>query len=180
MSDQLPGAPHWLRFTDGPLEPHFRVRTDLIEELCVADAFTRTLPNTPEAHARWIAMWGYSARECPFESIQRYLGRPYEPSLRFLLQPAVLPGREHVQNVVTDARGWSVCCELGGLYDFVMKRAVQFLVSGGFETGREQAEFYPKPGPNLGPKPRYGRLVMGYECATGGCTIFSRDGSEVP
>ena len=61
-----------------------------------------------------------------------------------------------------------------------MKRAVQFLVSGGFETGREQAEFYPKPGPNLGPKPRYGRLVMGYECATGGCTIFSRDGSEVP
>jgi hypothetical protein len=177
IPSQNPKVPSYLT---APWPAHFRMRTDLIEELCVPEAFARTLPRTPEEHARWLTMWGQSADQVLFDSVSPYIGRPYAPTEHYLLQPAIFPGHDYIQNVLTDGRGWSVCCELGGLYDFVVARAVQFCVSRGHQRAKAQSLFYPKVERNLGPGRKLGWWAIRYECGTGLCTIVpsNKSGEE--
>ena len=179
MSDlpsKNPKAPDYLT---APWPAHFRMRTDLLEELCISEAYARTLPRTPEEHARWLAMWSLSADRVPFASIAPFIGRPYEPTTHYLLRPAIFSGQSGIQNVFTDGRGWNVCCELGGLYDFVVARAVQFCVSRGHQHSKVQAMLYPKFGMNPGPERRHGWWAIRYEQATGFCTVVpSNKGME--
>ena len=176
IPSQNPKVPSYLT---APWPAHFRMRTDLIEELCVPEAFARTLPRTPEEHARWLTLWDQSADQVPFHSVRPYIGRPYEPTAHYLLQPAIFPGQDYIQNVITDRRGWSVCCELGGLYDSVVARAVQFCGSRGHQMAKAQSLFYPKVERNLGPGRKCGWWAIRYECGTGLCTIVpSNKGGE--
>ena len=176
IPSQNPRVPSFLT---APWPAHFRMRTDLIEELCVPEAFARTLPRTPEEHARWLTLWDQSADQVPFHSVRPYIGRPYEPTAHYLLQPAIFPGQDYIQNVITDRRGWSVCCELGGLYDSVVARAVQFCGSRGHQMAKAQSLFYPKVERNLGPGRKCGWWAIRYECGTGLCTIVpSNKGGE--
>ena len=131
MSDMPSHSPKGPSYRSAPRSAHFRMRPDLIEELCIPDAFARTLPRTPAEHARWLAHWGLSATEAPFEGIQPFIGRPYELTARYILHPAILPGSGLLLNIMTDGRGWSVCCEPGGLFSFVIDRAVEFVVGRG-------------------------------------------------
>ena len=158
-----------------PAPAHFRARDDLIEELCVPEAFARTLPRTKEAHAQWLVHWGLSAAEAPFEVIQPFIGRPYEPTLRYILHPAIFPGSELLFNIMTDGRGWSVCCEPGGLFSFVIDRAVEFVVGRGYERERMRGMFHPKIEHNPGPKLRHGWWAVSYERTSGFCTIVPHD-----
>ena len=168
IPSQNPRVPSFLT---APWPAHFRMRTDLIEELCVPEAFARTLPRTPEEHARWLTMWGQSADRVPFDSIRPFIGRPYAPTEHYLLQPAIFSGQSNIQNVLTDGHGWSVCCEIGGLYDFVFARALQFCESRGHQRGNAHSLFYPKVESNPGPGRRHGWWSIRYECATGYCTV---------
>ncbi len=175
MSEQPFRTPPRPAHLFAPWPAHFRLRTDLIEELCVPDAFVRTLPRTPEAHARWLAFWNRSADEIQFGSIRPFVGRPYEATARYLLHPAILPGSEHIQNVLTDGRGWSVCCELGGLYEFVIDRAVEFAVSRGCPKPNTRAAFYPAYTGKAERVRRHARWAVGYERSTGLGTILWRE-----
>ena len=176
MKSQNPKGPFHLT---APWPAHYRMRIDLIEELCIPEAFARTLPRTPEEHARWLAMWSLSADRVPFDSIRSVIGRAYEPTAHYLLQPAIFPGHDYIQNVLTDGRGWSVCCELGGLYDFVVARAVQFCVSRGHQTAKAQSLLHPKVERNSGPGRKCGWWAICYERATGFCTVVpSNKGME--
>jgi hypothetical protein len=174
MSEKLSsGAPKPFYF-EVPEPSHFRLRTDLIEELCIPDAFALTLPRTPEAHARWVSSWGHSAEDLPFHAIRLFLESRYQPTARYLLHPAILREAASVQNILTDGRGWSVRCERYGLYDFVINRAVEYAVSRGYEEGRARALFFPKPGGKEKQGRRHGEWSIGYECVTGLCTILAR------
>jgi hypothetical protein len=176
---QIPSQNPNVQFHLSAPEPaHFRMRRDLVEELCIAETFAYTLPRSPDEHARWLMKWGISAAEVPFHTIASAIGRPYEPTPRYIFHPAILPGRTSVNNVVTDARGWSVSCEFGGLYDFVFARAVQFCESRGHQRSKVQALFYPKLERNPEPRCRYGWWAIEYECATGFCTILPRTKGE--
>jgi hypothetical protein len=179
-NDPAPGSrrPAYL---NAPPPAHFCIRTDLIEELCVADAFERTLPRTPEAYARWIRTWGRSADELPFDAIKPFVGRPYEPTPHYLFHPAILQGASWVQNVLTDGRGWSICCERDGLYDFVINRAAEFAATRGCDKARALALLLPEPDVKSNQGSQHGEWSIGYECATGLCTILarSRDQTEL-
>ena len=153
------------------------MRSDLIQELCLPEAFARTLPRTPGDYLKWLERWGRSAAEAPFESIRRFIGEAYEPTPKYTLRPAILPGRDFIQNVMTDGRGWSVCSEPGGLYNFVIARAVQFGESRGHPKAEMQALLLPKLEPNPGPGLRQANWGISYECATGFCTVVGRNKS---
>jgi hypothetical protein len=118
--------------------------------------------------------------ELPFHAIRPFLESPYQPTARYLLHPAILPGGVRVQNILTDGRGWSVRCERYGLYDFVINRAVEYAVRRGYEEGRARALFLPKPGGKECQGRQHGEWSIGYECATGFCTILvrCREGTE--
>ena len=176
LPSESPKAPDYLT---APWPAHFRLRTDLLEELCIPEAYARTLPRTPEEHTRWLTMWGLPADRVPFDSIASVIGRAYEPTAHYLLQPAIFPGHDYIQNVLTDGRGLSVCCELGGLYDFVVARAVQFCVSRGHQTAKAQSLLHPKGERNSGPGRKCGWWAICYERATGFCTVVpSNKGME--
>ncbi len=178
MSDQPAAQPDRPGYLTAPWPAHFRLRTDLVEELCLPDAYARTLPKTPEEYAPWIVRWGITAKEVPFEPIRSALGSPYALTPRYVLRPTILPGGAAIQNVATDGRGWSVCCELGGLYDFVINRAAEFVAAIGREAAQARADFYPKVEKNPGLKSSYGKWAIGYEYATGLGTILWPEQSE--
>ena len=178
MSDTPPQNPNVPFYLTAPGKAHFRLRPDVIEELCIADAFARTLPRSPEEHARWLAKWGRSAADVPYQSIALAIGRPYELTPRYVLHPAILPGWDYLSNVITDGRGWSVMCEFGGLYEFVFARAVQFCESRGYDRCKVREQLFPKLEKNPGPQCRYGRWALEYERATGFCTIVPQAGGR--
>lgn len=172
MSSSFARKPNLPWYLTAPRPAHFRLRTDLLEELALAEAFEQTLPRTREAHARWLAQLGRTEKELPFEGIQPFVGRAYEPTPRYIFHPAVFPASDWIFSVVTDARGWSVGCEPGGLYDAVIKRAAEFVASYGCEFPKALAAFYPRCGAALRSGPRHGIWRIGYERATGLATIL--------
>jgi hypothetical protein len=108
----------------------------------------------------------------PIKEVERLLGSSYKLTERFVLRPAILHGSDWLQNVVTDGRGWSVCTELGGLYEFAINRAAQFVTTFGTDFNRARAQFYPKADGKRTPGPRFGCWALGYDRATGFGTIL--------
>jgi hypothetical protein len=105
MSEPIPQRPGRPFHLNAPSPAHIRLRPDLVEELCIAEGFDRTLPRTQLAYARWTARWGDSVDEVPFEAMERLLGPSYELTERFVLRPAILHDSDWLQNVVTDGHG---------------------------------------------------------------------------
>jgi hypothetical protein len=154
---------------------HFRFRPDLPEELCVAESMIRLLPRSEERHKEWLRICGHSAKEFPLAKMVARAGKPYQLTSRYVLQAVVLPGNSQHTNLITDGNLWSLACEYGGLFQFVIDRAVELSVFLGLKPETAQAMFVAAVGPGPATTRGYSRWAVGYECASGLCTILAAD-----
>ena len=173
MSEQPnPPIPSYFQLnTDG----HFKIRPDLLAELCFEEAMTLTLPKTEKAHTRWLSLCGFTAKDYPFVTILEETDLRYQPTHRVLLHTCVLPGNSLRTCLITDARGWSAPCEPGGLFDFVLLRAVEFAAWRGFQKKHAWDYLHAATGMNATPMRRLASWSVGYDRATGSCTILSSE-----
>lgn len=152
---------------------HFRMRPDLIDELCIPDEMIRALPRNAQQYAAWKRLCDFEDSEAvTYADLMPFMDKPYEPSRRYLLHPCVLPGDDFVTRLVCDRRGWKVQCLGRGLYDFVFRRAAEFMVSHGWTAAKAYSKIWPKIAPNDGSVPQYAEWVIGYECHSGECTFL--------
>ena len=171
-----PTTPHYFN-TNGL--GHFRVRTDLLEELCFEQAMERSLPLSLKNYRRWINLSGFTEEEYPFGKITSEIDGEvrYTPTDRYILHTAIIPGEQQPTSLITDARQWSLACEGPGLFEFVMLRAVEFAVLQGFtpESAWEQLQVQRPKRPKRGLRRLISKWSIGYERKTGICTILSRN-----
>ncbi|OIQ80947.1 hypothetical protein GALL_372880 [mine drainage metagenome] len=165
------GSPFPTHF-DVPRPAHFRIRPDLIDELCIPDAMRATLPYLDKHYGRWIARFGLDPNENPASDIILPAGRPYRVTRRYVLCTAVLPGQISKSNLVIDSVSRTVECEKGGLFQFVFLRALQFAIAQDME-GKVAFGKLLVPGQD---KPVASRIdapwAIGYDTVTGYCTLL--------
>jgi hypothetical protein len=154
---------------------HYRFRTDLIEELCVADSMARLLPKTPEQYEAWLRICGLKPEKFPLARMQLLAARPYEMTPRYVFQAVALPGNSEHTNLVTDGNSWAVACEFGGLFWAVIHRAIELAVFLGVKPETAQEMFVAAAGPGPFTGRRQSKWAVGYERKTGLCTILAAD-----
>ncbi len=157
---------------------HFRVRGDLIEELCGGEAISRLLPRNEAQYRHWLTVTGNPAGGYPLIHFHEHVGKIYEPTLRYALHQAILPGYEHPVNILTDGRGWSGWVDYGGLFDFVLLRAVEFAESHGFSPPYPTENLFRKRESNAGSVALRANWFVGYERGSGLCTLLERGGDS--
>ncbi len=69
MKHLYPRDPRTPPFCLVPLPYHFHVRTDLLEELCLSDAYGQFLPRNDEAYRRWLSCVGRTADEMSLDYV---------------------------------------------------------------------------------------------------------------
>lgn len=152
---------------------HFRVRPDLLEELCVENAMELTLPKTGRCYIQWLRISGYTAEAYPFSKLQEETANPYRLTNRVVLQTAVLPGHTNRSNLITDGHRWSALCEQGGLFEFVMLRAVEFAAWRSFSRKDAWNYLHAASGKNNEHLRRLADWSLGYDRTTSICTILA-------
>jgi len=160
---------------DGP--GHFRVRPDLLEELCFRQAMLESLPRTPSTYKHWLRLCGFTEEEYPYHEIMDFTHEGYLPSGRTVLHTAVLIGETHRRHLITDENHWSARCEGAGLFSFVMLRAVAFAAWHGVSQKDAWDCLHVAHGepPNPGPSRRMPRWSIGYDPKNSLCTILARE-----
>jgi hypothetical protein len=156
-----------------PRPAHFRVRPDLPEELCVADSMTRSLPRTEHSHKAWLRICGHTAKEYPLARMASLADRPYELTNRYVLHAVTLPGNVQHTNLITDQNLWSAVSEFGGLFQFVIDRAIELAVYLGVEPGTAQGMFVSPAGPTPATARGHSLWAIGYERVSGLGTILA-------
>ncbi|WP_221031711.1 hypothetical protein [Actomonas aquatica] len=165
-----PDRAHYLQ-VDQPW--HFRVRPDLIEELCLPDKMYRELPRTASSYSLWRQLGGYQPWHAPFRDMAEHHRLGYLPTRRWAFGIFVPPQENLGRAIAIDARGWWVEVEFRGVLHFVYRRAVEFLLSYGYT----RAESYSLLG--NGQRPAGGRRdnllsprsYIGYEAGSGLCQV---------
>jgi hypothetical protein len=154
------------------------MRKDVVEELCLAEQILRTLPRAQKEYEVWLRAGGYSAKELPFADLQSRATKPYQLTERYVLKAPVLPGRLYRSNVITDGNLWPFLTEQGGLFDFVINRAVEFCVSLGMRHEDANDCFRLNPRKEPCGYVRNPFWAVGYERGTGLCTILELNSDE--
>lgn len=154
---------------------HFRVRPDLIEELCVPEIARASLPKTEKQYSAWRQISNIRADQFPLERTVSMRTKPYEATDRYILRPLILAGQARVSTTILDAHGIGVFCESGGLWDFVINRAVEFAVWKRLEEPVARAMLLPNVGRASHTTNVYATWTIGYERRTGLCTLLARD-----
>jgi hypothetical protein len=171
LGPKRPTKPYFLV----PRPAHFRLRPDLLEELCIADSMARLLPRTEQSHKAWLRICGHEAKEYPLARIAALADRPYDLTNRYVLQAVTLPGNVQHTCLMTDKNLWSVACEYGGLFQFVIDRAIELAVFLGLNAEAAQGMFVSPAGPKLAATRRHSRWAVGYERISGFGTILAAD-----
>jgi len=171
-----PAPPYFI--VNGP--GHFRVRPDLLEELCFAQAMIESLPRTFTAYRQWLQLCGLSENGHPYDKVQDETDYGYFPEGRVVLHTAVLPGQLHRCHLITDTHRWSARCEGAGLFEFVMLRAVEFASWRGIpkKAAWDYLHAPSEPKPNPGPMRHMAQWSVGFDRLTGVCTILARTHEE--
>jgi hypothetical protein len=170
-----PPAPPY--FSSGA-EGHFRIRPDLLEELCFEEAMTLALPKNEKAYARWLNLCGFTAKDYSFIRILEETDLRYQPTNRVLLHTAVLPGHSHRTSLISDARRWSAPCEPGGLFEFVLLRAVEYVGCCGFSRKHAWDCLHVRPEHNRSPLRKMAPWSVGYDQTTGFCRVLYHEPAE--
>jgi len=152
---------------------HFKIRTDLIEELCVPEEMMRLLPRNEEARQHWLGISGQPAVKFPLAELQKFYGRAYEPTARYILRGVVLKGNNYPINVLRDGRGWAIACEGQGLFAFVTRRAIECSVRLGLDRITARACFIPTCDQTPAAVRRNAPWAIGFD--QGVCTILSSE-----
>jgi len=136
---------------------------------------TLTLPKTEKAHTHWLSLCGFTAKDYPFVKVLEETDLRYQATNRVLLYTSVLPSQSHRTNLIKDAHGWSVPCEPGGLFEFVLLRAVEFAAWRGFPKKDAWDYLHANNGVNTTPFRRIAAWSVGYDRTQGSCTILSNE-----
>ena len=131
-----------------------------------------TLPYTRKHYDQWLDRFGLDAEKHPPGDIILPAGRTYQPTRRYVLCTAVLPGRLLRNNLLFDAKWRTVICESGGLFQFVVIRALEFAIAQGMD-GHVAFHKFVVPGQNAPSDKRIcAPWAIGYDTVTGHCTIL--------
>ena len=155
---------------------HFKTRPDLIEELCVAEEMMRILPKNEKERQRWLSRSGQPAGKFSLSTLLACHGHPYVPTERYILSCVVLAGYNFPVHVLRDGRGWAICCEHGGLFAFVVHRAIECAVQLGLDSKTARASFIPTCDKSPAAVRRPALWSIGYD--RGVCTILASSVSE--
>lgn len=152
---------------------HFRVRPDLIEELCLADRMAYALPGSRSTYTLWRQLGGQESWHAPFSEMKEHLELGYLPTTRWVFGIVMFPGDNQGTPIAMDARGWWTQCPWPGLLLFVFRRAVECLATYGYTSGDANKVLVPRPRPKNPSRDEivYPRCYLGYETGTGLCQI---------
>jgi hypothetical protein len=155
--------------------PHlFHVREDLLDELCLSDAYRQFLPRNEAAYGPWLKCVGRTRDELPFASVSRFAGKPYWPTPRYLLTAEIAPGTRYRTNLAIDNNGLPQILPHRGLFHFVIERAIHVCVLKGLPESRARLKFLP-PFPRTAPQGRIeSEWALGLDHVNGYCTILVR------
>jgi hypothetical protein len=150
------------------------VREDLLEEFCLADAYTRFLPRSGDAYNRWLRIVGRTEEELPLDYVSRFAKGQYTLMPRYILAAEIVPGTRYRTNLVVDGEGLPQIMPHRGLFLFVVERAIRFCVLKGMPESQVAAKFLPAY-PSTAPQTRIeSAWSIGLERDTGYCTILVR------
>ena len=159
-----------------PSPGHFRVRTDLLEELGFPETMVRSLPFNESDYLRWLWMSGQPQVKYPLDYLQECRSHPDFRSERHVLSCAILPGRKRPSCFVTDVRGCVAWCEPGGLFQFVLDRAIDCAQRFGFYEIEARTCLIPVAH-NKVLKRSTAKWSIGY-ASDGICTVLARTDPE--
>ncbi len=171
--------PFWPTYFEVPKPAHFRVRSDLLDELGAHEAIQRFTPHNEKSYRYWLGVTGLPEVRYPLATLSAEAAKPYQRTQRYVLRQIVAPGEDLPLNIVTDGNRRTGVLEFGGLFDFVFFRAAEFASYYRYRRSVALGYFYPKREPNTGATRRLAPWALGYEPAEGRCTILaqSREGS---
>ena len=138
----------------------------------------RNLPRTEEQHQAWLRFCGLVPVSYPLETLKPFVGRVYQPTQRYVLQTVLMPNRLQATNVITDGNLWAVPTEFGGLFDFILLRAVALAAYYGVPPDQAKARLFLQDRKTPDNSRRYAEWAIGYERGTGLCTILEVNRGE--
>lgn len=133
----------------------------------------RLLPNDEDGRQRWLNRSGQPPKNFPLSTFLECRGRPYLPTDRYILNCVVLAGFNFPMPVLRDERGWAMCCEQGGLFAFVVHRAIECAAHYGMEAKAARTSFIPMGEKTPATVRRPAPWSVGYH--GGLCTILASD-----
>jgi hypothetical protein len=174
MKDFDPLDPRTPSYCLVPPPYHFQVRTDLLDELCLSDAYGLFLPGSSEAYRRWLTSVGRTADEMPWEYVTCFTRKAYRLTPRYLLAAEIVPGTRYRTNLALDGNGLPQVLPHRGLFHFVVERAIHVCVLKGMPESRARLKFLP-PFPRTAPQGRIeSEWALGLDHVNGYCTILVR------
>jgi hypothetical protein len=179
MKDLNPLDPRTPLFCIVPPPHLFHVREDLLDELCLSDAYRQFLPRNEAAYGPWLKCVGRTRDELPFASVNRFAGKPYRPTPRYLVTAEIVPGTRYRTNLAIDGYGLPQILPHRGLFHFVIERAIHVCVLKGMPEHEARQKFLPEL-PKAAPQGRIEPAwAVGHEPVSGYCTVVVRGaGSE--
>jgi hypothetical protein len=174
MKDLNPLDPRTPLYCIVPPPHHFHVREDLLDELCLSDAYRQFLPRNEAAYGPWLKCVGRTRDELPFASVNRFAGKPYRPTPRYLLTAEIVPGTLYRTNLAIDGNGLPQILPHRGLFHFVIERAIHVCVLKGMPESQARLKLL-SPFPRTAPQRRIeAEWAIALEHVGGYCTILVR------
>lgn len=173
MADARPHPPAYFLVPRGA---HFRFRWDLVEELCVAEHMSRTLPRTAAQLLAWRRLGGAAAARAELQDFTSI--RSYTRTQRYLFQMGILEGETEPRALVTDRNGWVVCVEQRGLFQALLDRALAFAVHAGRAADASRLALNPRREPKPAPRRVMAPWAVGFERGTGLCVLLAQNEPE--
>ena len=155
-----------------PAPWYFRIRPDLLEELCYFEELGQSVPCTDSAYRlkRWaLPVWDWHWDET---ALRRSLLQDVKLPERVLLQAVVLPGENEITAAVIDRRGWWTEVQYSGLFASVFERAAWLMRQRGLSESEISKLLDPRTSKSFRHGARVARVSVGYDRQSARCSLL--------
>lgn len=167
-----PRVPAYLKV---PAPWSFRMRPDLLDELCLQDVAAYQLPHDEASYWRYLRVSGADETSCPYSGLRALCAHPFAANGRCIFSSVLLVGSLNPSVLARDASGRVLLLEPQGLSASILDRAIEFAVHNQVQPGIARMSLISTGSTTPSDKRFPAKWTVGYDAGASCCILLVRD-----